>query len=156
MLNIFVLLISLFFSGSASAEERVFTRNFETDICTAWLNRLGDKDWSHCCVEHDLYLWAGGKRDELKNSNLRLHACVKATGASLMADIMLFGIRIGGLSPFKLESKKFGNAWGESNTDSILTAYELRQLIKSLTLEQLTNYEYLRAPFIENLKKINL
>lgn len=142
--------------NTASSMDRVFTRQFKTDICTAWPNQLGDKDWSHCCVEHDLYLWAGGLKAELKNANLRLHACVKENSSKLMADIMLFGIRVGGLSPFKLRDRMFGNAWGESNTDTKLTADELAQLIDSLTLEQLENYEYLRVPFIENLKKINL
>ena len=155
MLKIIFLTISLFLSFSASAESRIFTRAFKTDICTAWPDRLGQYDWSHCCVEHDLYLWAGGEFSQKKAANQRLHACVEKASTKFMADLMVFGIELGGRSPIRLKAKKFANAWGESNTDSKLTLNELNQLIVSLESSQLAGYEELLVPFINNLKKIN-
>lgn len=72
-----------------------------------------------------------------------------------MANLMFFGIELGGYSPIRLKDKKFGNAWGETNTDSKLTLQEVEMLIESLELIELEDYQYLVTPFIQNLKKTN-
>ena len=143
------------FSLPASANDRVFLREFKTDICTAWPDRLGKYDWSHCCVEHDLYLWAGGEFEQVKIANKRLHACVEKASTRFMANLMFFGIELGGYSPIRLKDKKFGNAWGETNSDTKLSLREINTLIESLELVDLKDYQYLLTPFIQNLKKIN-
>tara|TARA_R110000868_G_scaffold117600_6_gene312260 strand:+ start:5545 stop:6018 length:474 start_codon:yes stop_codon:yes gene_type:complete len=150
-----ILLFCLSFSLPASGNDRIFLREFKTDICTAWPDRLGKYDWSHCCVEHDLYLWAGGEFEQAKIANKRLHACVEKASTRFMANLMFFGIELGGYSPIRLKDKKFGNAWGETNTDSKLTLQEVEMLIESLELIELEDYQYLVTPFIQNLKKTN-
>tara|TARA_R110000868_G_scaffold16687_17_gene74254 strand:+ start:5695 stop:6168 length:474 start_codon:yes stop_codon:yes gene_type:complete len=153
-----ILSLTLFFLSfalPASANDRVFFREFKTDICTAWPDRLGKYDWSHCCVEHDLYLWAGGEFEQVKIANKRLHACVEKASTRFMANLMFFGIELGGYSPIRLKDKKFGNAWGETNTDSKLSSEEISILVEALNLVDLEEYNYLVIPFIQNLKKTN-
>lgn len=150
-ITLFILIISL----PARSDDRIFLREFKTDICTAWPDRLGEYDWSHCCVEHDLYLWAGGESQQAKAANKRLRTCVEKASTKFFANLMFFGIELGGYSPIRLKDKKFGNAWGESNSDTKLNSEEISILIESLRDVDLENYNYLVPSFIQNLKKIN-
>src|SRR5690606_36048192 len=67
--------------------------------------------WKHCCLEHDLYFWLGGSEKDRHESDLRLRDCVAATGQVRRSKLMYAAIRIGGASPIKFKSKKWGHGW---------------------------------------------
>lgn len=88
-------------------------KEFITDECTMYPEGTKDqpKLWSHCCVLHDLFYWAGGSNFEMDRADLILEACVEETGQTVQAKIMYHGIRLGHLSPISFKDKSFGNGW---------------------------------------------
>lgn len=103
-------------------------RPFETDQCTGYI----EGDWAHCCVQHDLLLWAGGTLEESHKADLDLRECVRETGNEFHAQLMYLGIRIGRRSPYKLEGKQWGNAWGDKVRHEALTEQEVDLLVTHL------------------------
>lgn len=59
------------------------------DHCTVWPDRIGNADWSHCCLAHDLAYWSGHPRLE---ADIELARCVIAAGNPAMALIMATGV----------------------------------------------------------------
>jgi hypothetical protein len=91
---------------------------FETDFCTSYPEgtlRHPDQ-WKHCCIEHDLYFWAGGSSQDREKTDLRLRSCIESTGAKFQAKLMYYAVKIGGMSPVRFKSKQLGNAWGSSRS----------------------------------------
>lgn len=86
---------------------------FSTDSCTMWSEGTSSKpdQWKHCCVEHDLFFWAGGTYKEREIADLELKKCIEATGAKTQARMMYWGVVIGKFSPIKFSDRKWGNAW---------------------------------------------
>lgn len=99
---------------SARAAGPFAVRPFVTDGCTYWPEgtRAEPNLWHHCCVDHDLALWAGGTPAERLATDLRLRDCVAATGQPEQAEIMYLGARIGARYPFK-NGMQWGNAWSQ-------------------------------------------
>lgn len=86
---------------------------FTTDYCTAYVEGTFQRPgvWKHCCLEHDLYFWAGGSYEDRKDADLRLGRCVDATGEHEQARLMYSAVALGGLSPIKFKGQQFGNSW---------------------------------------------
>lgn len=74
---------------------------FKSDGCSCW----PDGDWFECCVKHDLVYWMGGTRYERKQADLDLKKCILQKGHPIIAQMMYFGVRIGGIwwlpTPFR-------------------------------------------------------
>lgn len=86
---------------------------FTTDSCTMWSEGTNSKpdQWKHCCVEHDLFFWAGGTFKEREMADMDLKKCIEATGAKTQARLMYWGVVLGKYSPIKFSNRKWGNAW---------------------------------------------
>lgn len=149
-----MILFFVFASTEASARRELF-RPFKTDYCTGWIDGVGQYDWSLCCAEHDLYLWAGGHEDEAGLAHNRLRACVKDASNSFYASIMYYGIIIGTHSPLKLPDKKWGNAWGESDTGEKLNEREISIIENSIHATQTPLPLSKIDEFLETIKKLN-
>lgn len=110
-------------------------RPFVSDGCTLFKEgtRKHPNLWAHCCLEHDLWLWAGGSSDERSCANDTLYECVRATGAKKTAAIMRLGVTLGRASPLKLKGKQWGNAWGDSVRDKSLSQIEIEKLKHALS-----------------------
>lgn len=117
-------------------------RAFTTDYCTNFPEgTITHPDlWKDCCLEHDLFFWAGGSREDRNQADLDLKFCVSQSGAPHIAKIMYWGIRLGYYSPIKYEDKKWGNGW------------KGRESLKALSLEEIDavddeiNHAYLEIP----------
>jgi len=68
---------------------------FTTDSCTLWPNRIGNQEWSECCVAHDILYWCGGTKEKRKLADEALRACINDITPG-EGDIMYYGVRIGG------------------------------------------------------------
>ena len=88
-------------------------RPFQTDGCTRFPDGRPDhqKLWRDCCVQHDLYLWAGGSKEERLAVDRQLKECVISKGAPVPAWVMYLGVRIGAQSPVRYKEMEWGNAW---------------------------------------------
>jgi hypothetical protein len=88
-------------------------RPFETDYCTGFPEGTREEPnlWKHCCVEHDLHFWAGGCRNARREADRRIYQCIRDSGAPGIARLMFLGIRLGAMSPFKIQKRKWGNGW---------------------------------------------
>jgi len=67
--------------------------NFDSDGCSCW----PDGYWVECCIKHDLLYWIGGTREERKRADLELKKCVLDKGHPIVARMMYFGVRLGGV-----------------------------------------------------------
>ncbi|MFZ4715179.1 MAG: hypothetical protein ACOYL6_15765 [Bacteriovoracaceae bacterium] len=76
---------------------------FETDYCTAFKEgtKENPKAWQDCCLEHDLYYWAGGTIEDRNRADHRLHNCVYNKGYPTYAIAIYEGVRLGHYSPIK-------------------------------------------------------
>ena len=90
-----------------SVSSQANLRTFESDLCTMFPNGK----WGHCCFEHDLHYWAGGTKERRNWADRELRQCVRDTGKKRIAEIMYWGVKLGRLSPVKLKSKRWGNAF---------------------------------------------
>lgn len=128
-----VMLISFFCSlGLAQVTD------FQTDACTLFPEGTpGRRDlWRHCCVEHDLYFWAGGSKGDRKEADQRLKDCVAKTGARQFARLIYLGVRSGQYSPYHIKEKKWGNAWDGRVSYQALSEQETNEIIDSLNLQR--------------------
>jgi hypothetical protein len=101
-------------------------RAFSYDGCTLFPEGT-EKDpklWSDCCLEHDLYYWAGGLKTARKAADLRLRECVTEKGEPGIARLMYLGVKLGGYSPVKLSRQRWGNAWTDQPRYRQLTLQE--------------------------------
>lgn len=124
-------LIGVLLSFNAQA-----VRPFKTDICTGYINGV----WSHCCIQHDLLLWAGGTKNQNNQADIDLRECVRETGNDLHARLMYLGLQIGRKSPFKLKGQQWGNAWGDQIRDHKLEEHELQELLDELIYADLPDW----------------
>jgi hypothetical protein len=105
-------------------------RPFVTDGCTDWPDGTKENptQWRHCCVDHDLSLWAGGSQANRDSTDLRLRACVAATGAKDEAEVIYLGVRVASKWPWKY-GMQWGNAWSAHRTrKTALSALEIAAL----------------------------
>ncbi len=113
------LLLSDCFAENTPAFDSTILRPFETDYCTGFPEGTRNEPglWKHCCIEHDLHFWAGGSLQARRRADRRIQECIREAGAPGIARLMYLGIRIGALSPFKIQKKKWGNAWVDGRGD---------------------------------------
>lgn len=126
---------------------------FVTDYCTMYVEgtRAQPNLWRHCCVEHDLYFWAGGSLDEKKATDLRLKSCVEKTGAATQAVLIYTAVVIGGHSPVHIKGKQWGNTWENRPRYLTLTESESAQAIYYLGNHNFELPPELKQSFIEQL-----
>ena len=79
---------------------------FTTDGCSAW----PDHTWSDCCVEHDIIYWCGGNAELRRRADGGLRDCVAQRGHPSVAEVMHFGVRLGG-APWLPFSWRWGYGW---------------------------------------------
>lgn len=111
-MRIFILSLSLI-ASVAWAKKDADLKPFLTDGCTSYAEgtRAQPDLWKHCCVEHDLFFWAGGSHAERKETDLRLKSCVEKTGELTHARLIYLGVTIGDTSPIHFKGKQWGHAF---------------------------------------------
>ena len=130
---------------------------FTTDYCTGFMNGTSANPslWKHCCVEHDLYFWAGGCNSARKDADHRIYECVKATGAPHYAWVMYLGIRLGSYSPVKIKDGKWGNGWSDGHADHLkLSNEDISTIEAKLTSNPSPDLSPIQiSSFLENLRQ---
>lgn len=120
-------LITLLLSFTAHAYE---LRSFTTDYCTMY--KEGTKEnptaWRDCCIEHDIYYWAGGTIQARDVADLRLKECVQEKGYPSYANTIYNGVKLGHLSPIKSEYP-WNNGWIGKKKNLPLTESE-KQIVR--------------------------
>lgn len=160
MKNIVILATCIFFSSRAMTSEfeeaPPIVRTFQSDQCTFWPDSSFSKDWSHCCVQHDLYYWAGGSEKARESVDQELKSCIQESSGPLNARLMFLGVRLGSLSPVKFGGKQWGNAWGNDVRKTHLRSNEIQKLKNALlsTLPHDMSYSDIDI-FVENLENQN-
>ncbi|MCO7225220.1 FAD-binding oxidoreductase [Pleionea sp. CnH1-48] len=98
---------------------------FTTDGCSAFPDGTLKENqlWLGCCIAHDRDYWAGGTKEERKQSDKRLEQCVSQLGKEKLSKIMYMGVRLGG-TPFLPTSFRWGYGWSESRGYKPLTETE--------------------------------
>ena len=79
---------------------------FTTDGCSMW----PDGAWKGCCVEHDKVYWRGGGKDERRDADIELMACVVRNGHPFIALLLYVGVRMGG-HPWWPVPWRWGYGW---------------------------------------------
>jgi hypothetical protein len=151
-MNILILLASLI-SYAAIAQDNGNLKPFLTDYCTGYAEgtRAQPDLWKHCCVEHDLYFWAGGSRDDRKATDLRLKHCVEATGAVEVARLIYAAVTVGGASPIRFKTKEWGHAFANRERYLALTTQETSLVIEHLEHQDTELTTELKNSFYEQL-----
>ena len=114
----------LFSCGAA----RHTLKPFHSDGCSLFpdQNIITQKDWSDCCLQHDIAYWQGGTKAQRAAADSVLRVCVlKKTGSKKLADLMYKGVRIGG-SPNFPTWYRWGYGWNYMRGYAPLTKEELR------------------------------
>lgn len=126
---------------------------FLTDGCTGYAEgtRADPNLWRHCCVEHDLYFWAGGSKEERKQTDLRLKSCVEKTGEIQHAHLIYLGVTLGGASPIQFKTKQWGHAFEEREKYLALSEAETSLVIHDLETQNLNIPESLIQSFKDQL-----
>lgn len=87
-------------------------RPFTSDGCSLFPDgTFKDKTrWLHCCTAHDKAYWMGGTREERKQADEALRACVENIGEPQLGEIMRQGVRAGG-GPYWPTPYRWGYGW---------------------------------------------
>lgn len=72
-----------------------------------------DGDWGDCCIAHDKEYYAGGTKAMRKAADKRLKQCIQGKGHKIVAQMMYYGVRIGGVGFLKLP---FSWGFGKNRT----------------------------------------
>lgn len=146
-----IIFILLFISFPCLAVVEADPKPFVTDYCTLYVEgtRAQPNLWRHCCLEHDLYCWAGGSLDDKNVSDLKLKACVQMTGARTQAILIYAAVVIGGHSPIHIKSKQWGNTWENRPRYLSLTESETSKVIYHLE----SNYPDLSSELKQSFKE---
>ena len=103
--RLFILSASFFLFACASTPQKsaefspqIELADFTTDGCSMFPDGTPaqPKLWCQCCVEHDKAYWAGGTADARRDADIKLKECVLALGQAKTAEIIWFGVRLGG------------------------------------------------------------
>jgi hypothetical protein len=149
MILIALLILSLPLVSKAVEEFNPFL----TDFCTAYPEGTSSQPnkWKHCCIEHDLYFWAGGNKEDRNEADNGLKNCVEKTGAKLQARLIYFGVSLGGRSPIKFKTKQWGNAWSQRKRYLSLDEIETSSIIHFLDLNNTELSTELKQSFKQKL-----
>lgn len=139
-----ILLLSLTLTTFARTEA---ISPFETDYCTnsSEGTREWPELWKHCCLEHDLFFWAGGNKQDRYDSDLRLKSCIEETGQSERARIMYWAVRAGSYSPIKYPKRKWNNGWQRRRDYQTLS----REDIATIENELYSGYDFINTELKE-------
>lgn len=151
-MKIFVIFLGLL-SFSLEVSGAVALKLFSTDFCTAYPEGTRSRPdlWKHCCIEHDLYFWAGGSLEERKKADLNLKSCVEKTGETEQARLIYLAVSIGGNSPIRFRTREWGNAWSNRPRYLTLTEQETAQILTTLDLQDTHVTSELKQSFKEQL-----
>lgn len=132
MLRLWIMVLCLSSLSCWASENNL--KSFSTDFCTAYPEGtvIHPQLWRHCCIEHDLFLWAGGSAKDRVQVDKGLLACVQKTGAVVNASLIYWGVRLGNLSPIKFEDKKWGNGWIKPRLPEALSYDEIDMIERHL------------------------
>ena len=148
----FFIVLMFVFSLSSQAESLTA---FTTDYCTNYPEGTPRSPnlWKNCCLEHDMFFWAGGSREERNSIDLKLRECVAEKAGVQMANIMYYAVRAGSLSPVKFPDKKWNNGWRERPDYKKLSEDD----IDRIEAEILSGYSFipvsLKDNFIQHLRQ---
>ena len=85
-------------------------KKFVSDGCSCW----PDYEWVECCIEHDLFYWFGGTKEERKQVDVNFRDCVSQEGYPYLSTFMYYGVRLGGV-PWLPTSFRWGFGWNYPN-----------------------------------------
>lgn len=96
--------------------------SFSTDGCSMFPDgTLTDATrWQHCCLAHDFAYYAGGPAELRETADAELRACIESATNVLVADIVYYGVRIGG-SPALPTPWRWGYGWTYDPLDGYRT-----------------------------------
>lgn len=85
---------------------------FTSDRCSYYTEgTLSQQNlWCHCCIEHDVYYWMGGSKQQRVDADRRFKDCIAATGAEKSAGLMWIGVRMFG-GPWNISDYRWGFGW---------------------------------------------
>jgi hypothetical protein len=87
-----------------------FLLPFQSDGCTGWIDSSLGRDYTSCCLEHDIKYWIGGTELEKLETDKALQKCVGKKSSKLMGTLMFVFVWMWG----KLDSTdvtRWGNGW---------------------------------------------
>lgn len=95
---------------------------FTTDGCTMFPDGSpADVTlWQHCCIEHDFAYYLGGPSEAREAADTQLRACVAAAANQAVADVMYYGVRVGG-TPVLPTPWRWGYGWKYDPLDGYRT-----------------------------------
>lgn len=114
------------FAASAASPAISPIAPFSSNGCSRFPDRapIGNADWCHCCLAHDLAYWRGGSAEERLSADASLRSCVEqATGNTALAQTMYAGVRAGG-SPVFNTPYRWGYGWPYGRNYAPLTTAE--------------------------------
>lgn len=151
-MKIFLIALSLL-SLSCWGNNSVSVKPFTTDFCTSYPEGTRSRPdvWKHCCIEHDLYFWAGGSLEERKAADLNLKSCVEKTGEIEQARLIYLAVTIGGSSPIRFKTRQWGNAWSDRPRYLSLTEEETTEILQTLETSDTHISSELKQSFKEQL-----
>lgn len=83
---------------------------FQSDGCTGWIDSFVGKDYTSCCLDHDIRYWIGGTKKEKLETDLALRKCVNKIAGHPMGELMFVFVWMWG----KLDSTdvtRWANGW---------------------------------------------
>lgn len=145
-MKLLIVLLLFSFNGKASIEK---LRPFKTDYCTNYPEgtKSDPEMWKHCCLSHDLFFWAGGRKEDRYISDLELRKCIEKTGAKNQARLIYYAVRLGSYSPVKYSDKKWGNGWMNRPDFFPLTSEEIDVIENELS----SGYDFISQGIKDNL-----
>jgi hypothetical protein len=85
-------------------EQDVPPKPFKSDGCSLWFDAWKGVDLYPACFLHDLKYWAGYPGEDVErliaDAELMIHVA-RLMGSTAMAEVMFFGVRVGGHEMFK-------------------------------------------------------
>jgi len=103
---------------------------FMTDYCTGYPEGTLERPqvWKHCCLEHDLYFWAGGSHEDRKTSDLILKECIAETGEEFQSKLIYWAVTAGSYSPVKFSNKKWNYGWTDRRSPQRLSREDIERI----------------------------
>lgn len=85
---------------------------FQSDGCSVWPegSKKNKTSWLRCCLVHDIAYWRGGTKEEKETADAALQSCVERHDSNFIAELMKFGVSIGGTPKYKT-SFRWGFGW---------------------------------------------
>lgn len=102
MLRIGFLFTLIFLSTLAVAAQTDENRRLPDGSLSDRCSWFFDGDWGDCCIAHDKEYYAGGTKAMRKAADRRLKQCIAGKGHKVIAQMMYYGVRIGGVGFLKL------------------------------------------------------